>query len=548
MKSELVSSNVQLTPMSQKIRPSDDRSFAIITLKNNKVPLKSAFGTFVMKVDDIINIRSVLEVRPSTGTTSMIYSETIPVFVPSFNVTHTSPEKIRMRKQTSFNADITLPLFGVNNAYAKLYMPYNDNEAKITIADFAVSGISGVGIGATDILNSRLNSGITKFSRSMTSEEDTATITFPTLNITDAANDVIMLTLLCQGILQNFMGYSDGQNMEMDIGFKLNEDFIWIGSTNVSIDDDTDAMDQRPILVTELTEIHRSIHHGTINCKMKLSIIHDDKSLGTAYNITVILYLPNTVSFVSSTRHVHYYDVVKRAHQFEEDQTVRFELPRISFPHSSRIIFNVTMDTKTALYLNSDNTGITYEVLYSGWRTDGVFSVSLQYFEMMIDNIKDENTDLITGMKCSCPGDNDDKTCACCSKNACQCGQQNPYNCVPCDSLDRCAETIKGYYQLSTLQDMNGTTYHCDDRTKLRPPRVFASCMARFSSGTEKVLSPLVSVLLGLDYDNTILYGLSNNGQGYVFSSDLGTSWMSCSRAVYISALYNENFLNATLN
>lgn len=56
----------------------------------------------------------------------------------------------------------------------------------------------------------------------------------------------------------------------------------------------------------------------------------------------------------------------------------------------------------------------------------------------------DENTVLITGMKCSCPGDNDDKTCACCSKNACQCGQQNPYNCVPCDSLDRCAETIKG--------------------------------------------------------------------------------------------------------
>lgn len=40
----------------------------------------------------------------------------------------------------------------------------------------------------------------------MTSEEDTATITFPTLNITDAANDVIMLTLLCQGILQDFMG------------------------------------------------------------------------------------------------------------------------------------------------------------------------------------------------------------------------------------------------------------------------------------------------------------------------------------------------------
>lgn len=59
---------------------------------------------------------------------------------------------------------------------------------------------------------------------------------------------------------------------------------------------------------------------------MKLSIIHDDKSLGTAYNITVILYLPTTVTFVSSTRHVHYYDVVKRAHQFEEDQTVRFEV------------------------------------------------------------------------------------------------------------------------------------------------------------------------------------------------------------------------------
>ncbi|XP_052103237.1 uncharacterized protein LOC127736415 [Mytilus californianus] len=208
--------------------------------------------------------------------------------------------------------------------------------------------------------------------------------------------------------------------MEMGIGFKLNDDFIWIGSTNASIDDDTDVRNQRPVLLAELTEFQRSTHDGTINCKMKLAINHDDKSTGTAYNITVFLYIPNTVTFLSSTR--HYYDVVKRAHHFEEDQTLRFELPRISFPHSSRIIFNVTMDTKTGLYLNSDNTGIAYELL-----------------------------------------------------------------------------------------------------------------------------SPLVSVLLGLDYDNTIFYGLSNNGQGYVFSSDLGTSWMSCSRTVYIVALYSDNFLNATL-
>ncbi|CAC5409783.1 unnamed protein product [Mytilus coruscus] len=271
----------------KQIRPSDDRSFAIITLRNNKVPLKSAFGTFVMKVNDIINIRSILEVRPSSGTASMIYSESIPVFVPSFNVTHTFPEKIKMREKTSFNADITLPLFGVNNAYAKLYMPYNDNEAKITIADFAISGISGVGIGATDILNSRLNSGITKFSRSMTSEEDTATITFPTLNITDGDNDVIMLTLLCQGILQDFMGYSDGHNMEMGIGFKLNEDFIWIGSTNASIDDDTDVRNQRPVLLSELTEFQRSIHDGTCinkSCKARITTDSDGMTIVKTLN------------------------------------------------------------------------------------------------------------------------------------------------------------------------------------------------------------------------------------------------------------------------
>lgn len=76
----------------------------------------------------------------------------------------------------------------------------------MTVVNFAISGISGVDVGLIDMMQGRLNSGMTKFSQSMTSEEDTAIIKFPPFNSTEGNTDIATIVLSCQGVLQDFKG------------------------------------------------------------------------------------------------------------------------------------------------------------------------------------------------------------------------------------------------------------------------------------------------------------------------------------------------------
>lgn len=77
----------------------------------------------------------------------------------------------------------------------------------MTVIDMAVTSVSGADKSIVDMINSRLNSALTKYSQSGTSEEDTAVFRFPTLNITDMNNEVVGFHLKCQGRLQDFIGY-----------------------------------------------------------------------------------------------------------------------------------------------------------------------------------------------------------------------------------------------------------------------------------------------------------------------------------------------------
>jgi hypothetical protein len=61
------------------------------------------------------------------------------------------------------------------------------------------------------------------------------------------------------------------------------------------------------------------------------------------------------------------------------------------------------------------------------------------------------------------------------------------------------------------------------------------------------VLSPFVSLVLGLDFDNNLLYGISNNGPGYVISSDVGDNWYSIPDSIYFRGIKSDTFLNATI-
>jgi hypothetical protein len=67
-------------------------------------------------------------VQPSIGESSTIYSKPILAFVPSFNVSQNYPVTIGIKEKSSFHVNLTLPLSSFNTAYAKLYMPYNEEH------------------------------------------------------------------------------------------------------------------------------------------------------------------------------------------------------------------------------------------------------------------------------------------------------------------------------------------------------------------------------------------------------------------------------------
>jgi len=56
-----------------------------------------------------------------------------------------------------------------------------------------------------------------------------------------------------------------------------------------------------------------------------------------------------------------------------------------------------------------------------------------------------------------------------------------------------------------------------------------------------------VSLVLGLDFDNNLLYRISNNGPDYVISSDVGDNWYSIPDSIYFTGIKSDAFLNATI-
>lgn len=60
-------------------------------------------------------------------------------------------------------------------------------------------------------------------------------------------------------------------------------------------------------------------------------------------------------------------------------------------------------------------------------------------------------------------------------------------------------------------------------------------------------LPPLVSTILGVDTKTNYLYGVGNNGKGYVQSEDEGQTWASIPPNVFDNAQRSSSFKKALL-
>lgn len=77
----------------------------------------------------------------------------------------------------------------------------------MTVVDMVVTSVSAADNSIINTINSQLNSALTKYSQTGTSEEDTAVFQLPALNFTDVSNGIVGYKLMCQGRLQDFKGF-----------------------------------------------------------------------------------------------------------------------------------------------------------------------------------------------------------------------------------------------------------------------------------------------------------------------------------------------------
>lgn len=57
-----------------------------------------------------------------------------------------------------------------------------------------------------------------------------------------------------------YEGFKDGQILELNVGFKVNADSIWIGRSHIIIEDTSQSTVTKEVdLETSLTEIHRYV-------------------------------------------------------------------------------------------------------------------------------------------------------------------------------------------------------------------------------------------------------------------------------------------------
>ena len=89
-------------------------------------------------------------------------------------------------------------------------------------------------------------------------------------------------------------------------------------------------------------------------------------------------------------------------------------------------------------------------------------------------------------------------------------------------------------------------SWHCVDYGCIREYILKSNFIGRvWLSSIITVLSPIVGAILGTSPKERRIYGISNNGRGYVMSGDSGKSWVSIPRAVYKQAASRRSFVKA---
>ncbi|XP_061187059.1 uncharacterized protein LOC133195218 [Saccostrea echinata] len=433
-------------------------------------------------------IRSSLQLNPippDTKKTSLftMHSESVVQEWPEYNISLPMPSVLHLKNLTTVNVKIDYPSESVTDSYLKLYMPTNcddceDFEARMSVVSFKM--ISPTNLRGKD----------NYLSETRTLENNAALFMFEDDKIDGSPGSV---TFVAISELLDYRGFQHGNILEEAIGYKFKDEFIWIGKTNITVTDDQEP--NAPDLEISMTEFSTFEKLGDVTQKLRTSLDHSVNSTGSAYDVTVIFYFPPELQYV---RYSHYLQNVVRKPELtidEDGKTVKFNIPRMSFLHSSKIFFNISYNVNTSVLEGQRFFSIVYEVVYRGWNDTGDKSTALHALTFVQGEPKKGIEDRF--FYCQCPWNSKQK-CACCKPGQCLCLKtKDPEMCGPCKNPCVCTNEIK-------------------------------------------FLSPVVSAVLSLDKETGFLYGISNNGKGYVMSEDDGMTWMSIPTNIFRASKMNS--------
>lgn len=496
------------------------------------------YGKYNVVADNSVPgpVRSFLSLKPLGEATKemkglSIFSEVALQTWPGFSISSPVPDILHLKNTTTVAVNVTDLSGSLADSYLKMYMPTTCENCKELEAQMSAvrvdlehpSDISGKAI---------------YLSETRTTENDAAIYLFDEANEEDSSKSLQFNAI---SKLQDYRSFRSGDILEQVYGLKFKDEFIWIGKTNMTVFDDQNQ--NIPFLEMSMFEYSNYEKFGEVSKKICIYLDHSSNSTGSAYDIMAILYFPPDVGFVKYSQYLQ--NIIKTPEKSIDidGKTVKFNIPRMAFVHWSRIYFNVSYTINGSRQDGQRFMSILYEVVYKGWNDTDDRSSELRALTIVNGEPTKEET-----RYCPCPWNKKQK-CACCKPGWCLCSvSKNPDMCGPCKSPCVCYSEIPGYRRPSTLS-YGGTAISCGEIEPLQSYLKYRAISCQITQKGKRAmdLPPLVSTILGVDTKSNYLYGVGNNGKGYVQSEDEGQTWASIPQNVFDNAQRSSSFKKALL-
>ncbi|XP_052780553.1 uncharacterized protein LOC128217439 [Mya arenaria] len=545
-----------------------------VPLLLNDSLVRELCGSIHMKVAASARLGSLC--RPSINTTytdgntnssDVLLGEYVFLELPELEVFPGNPSNLDMKERSRLTSRIHFRSGTLGPSLYKVYMPNNvtitpdavnmyEEEPFLTATDFQLVGRGGLD-DSSDAAIGVVEALYESNSRSSESDEILYNIPELILDLRDFENDVSQVSVqsdtgnntafaeldfLLEVESLDFVGAYEEEAMMVCYVLDTRTGFLLVRNTTLTVNRTRGSGRSLEPSLNFSIEFEEEFK-ATRTCGPKMQFLatiwHENASWSSAYDVSLVLYLPPQLHDVSVSRPRDFIKRNNRAAVTLDRQTVVLELLRVSFAHRPRIYINLTVDHDSPAFRAGRPFPVHADLVYNGWREvqDRGFMQSVVVTHGNAAVLGDVTSDeLEPACKCS-----DDRTCA----------RDVTAVCAGCTKQWKCIKTLADFGEPTALIDAtNARIFYCSNTTRERYKGHGGNCFAEIRLGqnvTRRALSPILGTLVGLQTSTGHVFGISSNGLAYMTSRDFGVTWFSVSPGFVTSAMKRRDFIKAVV-